>query len=537
MSAPNIPSALAAAEDLHAERAALGAALVDWRFFEAVRAELPDGAAEFSRPLHQAIFGTLCALAAHPDRPPDGPDPALFLAKLAEIAPGVRFTRSQQVAIHEACKTPFNAALYARAVHAAHAKRAALAALDRAARDIAAGCGAELVVARAKAALQAPGMNGATAAGGPVLVTLADVAPEPIRWLWPGRIALGKLTLVAGDPGLGKSLLSLDVAARVSTGSGWPDVHEAAPPGGVVLLSAEDDAADTIRPRLDAAAADVSRVTMLQAIHPGGGAGGDSGRPFNLAEDLPALEEAVRAVPDCRLVIIDPVTAYLGGGVDSHKAAEVRALLAPLGALAARCGVAVLAVTHLNKSAGGPAIYRAMGSLAFAAAARAAWAVTRDRDDPRRRLMLPLKNNLAPDLGGLAYAIEPMGAGGHPVLAWERDPVTLSADEALGPDRGDGGATERAAEWLADALADGPQPARELFERAERVGIAARTLKRAKARVRALAVKGGFGGGWVWRLPQEGQEGQEGHSPKLAPLAPFGPLGPLRPPDDVFGEV
>lgn len=298
---------------------------------------------------------------------------------------------------------------------------------------------------------------------GPVMVRLSEVASEPVSWLWPGRIALGKLTLVAGDPGLGKSFVTLDVAARVSTGAPWPDrPGERREPGGVVLLSAEDGIADTIRPRLDAAGADVERIVALEAVRIVDADGRESARAFDLTCDLPALEAAIREVGDCRLVVIDPVTAYLGG-VDSHKNAEIRGLLAPLAELAARYGVAVVAVTHLNKSGGGPAIYRAMGSLAFTAAARAAWAVSKDKDDPARRLVLPIKNNLAPDAGGLAYRIEGRGAGDCPVVAWEPDAVNVSADDALTADArqaGAGtGALEEATEWLRDFLAGGPQPA------------------------------------------------------------------------------
>ncbi|MCB9845306.1 MAG: AAA family ATPase [Phycisphaeraceae bacterium] len=269
----------------------------------------------------------------------------------------------------------------------------------------------------------------ASLAGGAIVVRLADVTPEPVSWLWPGRIALGKVTLIAGDPGLGKSFLTLDMAARISSGAGWPDGGERPAPGGVVLLSAEDSIADTIRPRLDAAGADPARIIALESIRSLGENGRVCARSFDLSRDLPALDAAVESVGDCRLVVIDPVTAYLGG-VDSHKNAEIRGLLAPLGELAMRHRVAVVAVTHLNKAGGGPAIYRAMGSLAFAAAARAAWAVSKDRADPMRRLLLPIKNNLAPDAGGLAYRID--GAG--PAVAWEAGTVHVSADEALARD-------------------------------------------------------------------------------------------------------
>lgn len=355
----------------------------------------------------------------------------------------------------------------------------------------------------------------ATIDGAPMVVRLADVRPEPVAWLWPGRFALGKLTLIAGDPGLGKSFLTLDIASRVSTGAGWPDRRgERFAPGGVVLLSAEDAIADTIRPRLDAAGADVSRIVALEAIRSVGDNGCESARAFDLSRDLPALESAIRSVEGCRLVVIDPVTAYLGG-VDSHNNAEIRGLLAPLGAIAERHRVAVVAVTHLNKSGGGPAIYRAMGSLAFAAAARAAWMVSKDKDAPSRRLLLPIKNNIAPDMGGLAYRIEPLGVDGCPALTWEPDPVNVSADDALAGDRNEGkGRTELndAADWLRDLLAHGPRPARDVERDAHDAGHSITTVRRAKASIGVVSRKPAFGGHWEWTLPAE-----DAHAPKMLP--------------------
>lgn len=363
--------------------------------------------------------------------------------------------------------------------------------------------------------------------GAPVIVRLADVKPEPVDWLWPGRIALGKLTLIAGDPGLGKSFLTLDLAARVSRGSAWPDAPGVVTTsGGVVLLSAEDGVADTIRPRLDAAGADVNRIVALEAIRSIGDKGRESARTFDLSRDLAALEAAIQSVEVCRLVVIDPVTAYLGG-VDSHKNADIRGLLAPLGTIAERHRVAVVAVTHLNKSSGGPAIYRAMGSLAFAAAARAAWAVSKDKDDPRRRLLLPIKNNIAPDTGGLAYRIEPRGVDGCPAVAWEPNPVNLSADDALAGDRDEGGGrTERddAADWLRDYLGDGPKLARDVLAESKAAGFAKRTIDRAKRAAGVRTRKEAFGGGWVWELSAPAQERQtdaeECHTPDGGNLGP-----------------
>jgi hypothetical protein len=368
----------------------------------------------------------------------------------------------------------------------------------------------------------------------PIVVRLADVKPEPLRWLWPGRIALGKLTMIAGDPGLGKSFLTLDIAARVSTGTPWPDaVDQPNQAGGVVLLSAEDDIADTIRPRLDAAGAEASRIMALQAVRQGGDAGGQ--RMFNLATDLAALNDAIRACNGCRLVVVDPITAYLGK-TDSHKNADIRGLLAPLSELASRHGIAIVAVSHLNKSGAGPAMYRTMGSLAFVAASRASWAVARDPDDHARRLLLPVKNNLAPDTGGLAYTLQAAASGGMPSIAWDAQPVSITADEVLSIQGGDDERTARedAATWLRDALADGPVPADEVKRQAKANSISVRTLKRAKIDAGVIAKREGFGPGakWYWMLPDHHRRPNVSIEGQPSDVAPYGEVGPVCDGDD-----
>jgi putative DNA primase/helicase len=233
-------------------------------------------------------------------------------------------------------------------------------------------------------------------------VRVADVPKVDVAWLWPGRIALGKVTLLAGDPGLGKSFVTLDIAARVSRGAQWPGQctplapreaillaeREEHTPASVVLLSAEDDVADTIRPRLEAHAADCERIHVVRSV---AARDADSSyrRSFDLSRDLSHLESLFDRLPDCRLLVIDPVSAYLGRNIENTNS-EVRGLLGPLAALAAERNLAVLAVTHLRKEEGA-AMYRTMGSMAFIAAARAAWIVCKDKDDPRRRLLLPVK--------------------------------------------------------------------------------------------------------------------------------------------------
>lgn len=346
--------------------------------------------------------------------------------------------------------------------------------------------------------------------GSPRLVRLCDVRAESVAWLWPGRIALGKLTLIAGDPGLGKSFLTLDIAARITRAAAWPDLPDApTTKGGVVLLNAEDGIADTIRARFDAAGGDASKVVIIDGVNSMRESGQPSERGFDLSTDLPALEVAINSCEGCKLVVIDPVTAYLGG-VDSHKNAEIRGLLAPLSTLAGRHNIAVVVVTHLNKSGGGPAIYRAMGSLAFAAAARAVWGVTKDKEDGERRLFLPIKNNIAPNMGGLAYRITQQSSGGA-CVRWEPDPVNTSADDALSSERDGGGDRtdlDDAADWLGDQLREGPRQVKDIERDAQDAGYSKATLRRAKARIGAVAAKAAYDGGWEWMLPTPAEGAQ-----------------------------
>ncbi|WP_165698855.1 AAA family ATPase [Bremerella volcania] len=329
---------------------------------------------------------------------------------------------------------------------------------------------------------------------------LKDVERELLDWLWPGRIPLGKLTLLAGDPGLGKSFVTLDIAARVSRGEPWPDLPLLKQsPAGVVLFNAEDDLADTIAPRLDKAGADDGNIVAVEGVAEGG-----RRRHFSLEADLPRLEEVMQEMPDARLVVIDPISAYTGS-VDSHKNTDVRGLLAPLADLAGRHRVAIVAVTHLSKSGGAKAVYRAMGSLAFAAASRAVWAVAKDQENPERRLFLPGKLNLARDPDGLAYRIVDSR------VAWELEPVRMHADEAFAAelkstsDKSTQGAERReVVAWLRNELAEGRQPSKQVIADARENGFSERTLRRAFKEIEGRSKKDG--GKWYWSLPD-----QDGH--------------------------
>ena len=349
---------------------------------------------------------------------------------------------------------------------------------------------------------------------------MSDIVPEKIRWLWPGRIALGRVTLLAGDPGLGKSLVTLAVAAAVSRGMAWPLGGARAPVGDVLLLSGEDDPADTVRPRLDAAGANVSRITLIGAVKGTDDKGRSTSTPFTLADGLDAIAKKLRELPECRLMVIDPLSVYYGE-TDSHKNNETRALLAPLGDLARETDIAILAVEHLNKSAGRAALHRVQGSIGLVGAVRAAWLVAKDQASPQRRLVLPMKNNLARDNSGLAYTIA-AAENGAPVVLWESAPVTTTADAALADEQDDRQtALTDAAEWLRDQLAEGAVAVKVLRQEAKDAGLAWRTIERAKPGLGVRAFKMNFNAGWQWAL-QDRQESQDPHLTKL------GGLGALR---------
>ena len=335
------------------------------------------------------------------------------------------------------------------------------------------------------------------------IVRTADVAPRQIRWLWEPRIARGKLTLFAGDPGLGKSMLSCALAATVSTGGCWPDNRAKAETGNVILLSAEDAVDDTIRPRLDAAGADCSRVFCAEMVREWDEEGSHC-RSFSLEKDVDLLRNGIRQIGGAQLIVIDPISAYLGG-TDSHKNADVRAILAPLSELAEETDAAIVVVSHLNK-ASGSAMYRTVGSIAFVAAARSAWAVVKDQAEPSRRLLLPVKNNLGNDDSGLAYELK-TAENGAGFVAWEPGSIKIDVDEALGrPEDSDTSALDDAVQWLESELFQGPVQVKELQTHAKQNGHSWRTVERAKKKLGVMAKKElGPSRRWRWHLPSQAQ--------------------------------
>lgn len=300
-------------------------------------------------------------------------------------------------------------------------------------------------------------------------VRLDTVEPQEIEWLWPGRLAVGKLHLLVGDPGTGKSTVAMDVIARLSTGRPWPDGEPGVAPSSAVLLQAEDGLADTVRPRLDRLGADPTRIHVLE---PGDGW-------ISLDSDLAGIREAV-ASTGARLLVIDPLTAYLGSRINSYRDADVRRLLGPLVALAAEADLAVLAIMHLRKAVEGRALHQIGGSVAFPAAARLAFAVAPDPDDQTRRLFLPVKSNVAREAAVLAFRLN---AGG---IDWEREPVVGITANDVFRFRSEQHREDRASaeEVLKELLAneEWPLPARIAQSAAQVHSISYRSLQRAARR-------------------------------------------------------
>jgi len=335
----------------------------------------------------------------------------------------------------------------------------------------------------------------------PVGVLLSEIERERVEWLWPGRIPLGKLTVLDGDPGLGKSTLALAIASRVTTGAVFPDGARC-PTGGVVILTAEDGLADTVRPRLDAAGADLSRVRALPFSADGASA------PV-LPDDIPTLGGAIRQM-NASLVIVDPLMAYLPPTVNTFRDQDVRVALAPLVALAERAKCAILVIRHLNKREGGPAIYRGGGSIGISAAARSILLVACDPDDRERRVLASVKGNLCAPAPSLAFRL--VAADGEAVRIEWCGTSPLDADRLLAgrPGGPTGEALTDAEAFLADILAEGPQPAEAVKAAARDAGIAARTLRRAQESLGVVTTKVGYAPSvWMWELSAHAEDGQD----------------------------
>jgi RecA-family ATPase len=335
------------------------------------------------------------------------------------------------------------------------------------------------------------------------VVTMANVVPERVSWLWPGRIPFGKITVLDGDPNLGKSTVTLDLAARVSTGSPLP-TGERPRRGAVLLLSAEDGAGDTIRPRLEASGADLARIHLLDHVTDEQGP-----RPVELPTDLPAIEALIVA-QGIVLLVVDPFMAFLSGAVNSKTDQDIRRAMHPLKELAERTGVAVLVVRHLNKSGESNALYRGGGSIGIIGAARSGMLVAPDPHDAARRVLAMTKHNLAPPADSLAYRLVPAEPYAVARVQWEGT-VASSADDLLVRQEPETPERQEAADFLRAELASGPATWKVLVKRAADQDIKQRTLERARDAMKAAGLvdkrqvgrPGEPGMFWEWFLAEQ----------------------------------
>jgi hypothetical protein len=346
----------------------------------------------------------------------------------------------------------------------------------------------------------------------------SDLTPEKLVWIWPDRIPEGKLVLLGGPPGLGKSQLTAFISAVVSNGWDWPSGEGRAPRGNVIFMSAEDGIEDTIVPRLMAAGADLERVHIVAAATKMDGTGR---KTFSLKTDVDLLEALAQQTGDVRVIIVDPISAYMGGA-DGNGNVETREVLEPLAEMANRLKIAVVAVTHLNKGGAGNqnAVSRFAGSIAFIAAARAAFAVIEDHDDEGRRLLLQAKTNLGKKCEGLAFRIEQRLVASDILssnVMFEAAHVSASIDEALSASESRGSGEkgtnkDEAANFLRTVLAGGALPVLQIESEAREAGLLGpdspisqnKAFRSARKELDiAPQRQGGTGakGQWVWGLP------------------------------------
>ena len=343
---------------------------------------------------------------------------------------------------------------------------------------------------------------------GVILINGADLTPEPIRWLWKDWMALGKMHILAGAPGQGKTTLAISMAATITVGGRWPDGSRAAL-GNVLIWSGEDDPADTLLPRLLAAGADRTRCYFVSGTRIDGEI-----QSFDPARDMADLEDAAHKIGGVKLIVVDPVVSAVAG--DSHKNTEVRRALQPLVDLASRLDAAMLGISHFSKGgAGGDPASRVVGSIAFTAVARVVMVAAKvksetgdERDD--RRILARGKSNIGPDDGGFEYHIEqsePLPGIHASFIAWGKSVEGTARELLTDPNEdvesGDKSASASAEDFLRELLIC-PTPTKTVQTEAKEAGHSWATVRRASQTMNVVRKKAGMDSGWYWSLPLEG---------------------------------
>ncbi len=338
------------------------------------------------------------------------------------------------------------------------------------------------------------GAEGPDSIGVPEIVQLSSVQPTEVQWLAEPYVPLGKVTLLEGDPSVGKTYLALDMMASVTRGRGLLGQDERVEPAGpanCLFMTAEDGLADTIRPRLDAAGADADRVFVLCGIKTAEGK-----KEFTL-QHIEILRQAVLENQPA-LIVIDPIQGFLGAGVDMHRANEIRPLLAGLARVGEDFGLAIVAIRHLRKSSADRAIYRGLGSIDFAAAVRSILVVCEHPDNKNQRMLVHLKSNLAEPGASRVFEMD------DGKVKWVGE-SSLTANDLDRRAQKRPSAGDEAEQFLLDLLsANGEMPALEIFEEAKQEGISVSAVKRAKLKLKIKSHRATFGPGSkvFWKLPE-----------------------------------
>jgi hypothetical protein len=358
----------------------------------------------------------------------------------------------------------------------------------------------------------------------PVGTPMADIAPETVKWLWDRRIPLGKVTILDGDPGKGKSTILYDLAARVSAGLDLPD-GQSVDKAGVIIVSREDGAADTIVPRFIAAGGDVHNARIIGA-----------GEDFVIPDDVDKLRRAIKQT-GAALVIIDPVMSFLADDVNSNSDQQVRRALQPLVDVAEETGAAIHLCRHMNKSSGGPAIYRGQGSIGFIGIVRSGLMVGDHPDREQVFVLAGQKHNLSKPPESLAYRITSAGPGDDTAVVEYLGASEITAQQmnAAPQDEGEQDRLSEARNFLKDILRAGPVETNLIKSESTAASISWRTIERAKSSLKVQAFKDSETFKWKWTLdgpPEDGDEdrdeadNEEAEKMQCADVQPtFGGLG------------
>ena len=311
------------------------------------------------------------------------------------------------------------------------------------------------------------------------MIKMSEVQSQEVSWLWYPFIPYGKLTIIQGDPGDGKTTLVLNIAAWLSKGKGLDSEMKLSEPVNVIYQSAEDGLADTVKPRLELAGADCERILVID----------EKEKSLSMVDER--LEKAI-VQTKARMLILDPIQAYLGGGMDMNRANEARDMTKKLGALAEKHQCAIVLIGHMNKAAGNKAAYRGMGSIDFFAVARSVLLVGRVEGEPNIRAVVQIKNNLAAFGHPKAFALSEDG------FQWLGD-YEITADEVLGGIVPKANKMEQAKRLLRElALTTDAIQSNEIFDMADEQGISKRTLENAKREFGIRAKK--INNSWYWEL-------------------------------------